>query len=75
MNEEKLQITLEAARVNAGLTQEEVAKKLEVSRATIISWEKGNKVLKVWELDALCNTYGISRDYIFLPKDSTKGKQ
>lgn len=32
-----LQITLAAARVNAGMTQEEVAKMLNVSKNTIVS--------------------------------------
>lgn len=71
----RLKITLEAARVNAGLTQDQVAEKMELNRATIIAWEKGRKILKVWELDALCEIYGLTRDDIFLPKDSTKSKQ
>ena len=50
----KLKITLEAARVNAGLTQDQVAEKMQLTRATIIAWEKGRKILKIWELDALC---------------------
>ena len=41
MLEKKLQITLAAARVNAGFTQEEVAKKMGISKQTIINWEKG----------------------------------
>lgn len=63
----KLKITLEAARVNAGFTQEQVAEKMGLNRSTIISWEKGRKVLKIWELDALCRIYGLTRDDIFLP--------
>ena len=35
-----LKITLKAARVNAGLTLEEAAKTLGISRSTLISWEK-----------------------------------
>ena len=38
---ETLQITLKAARVNAGLTQVEAAKKLGKSPNTIILWENG----------------------------------
>lgn len=33
-------ISLEAARVNAGLTQKELAEKLGVSNTTIVNWEK-----------------------------------
>ncbi len=71
----KLKITLEAARVNAGLTQDQVAEKMQLTRATIIAWEKGRKILKIWELDALCEIYGLTRDDIFLPHNSTKSKQ
>ena len=45
-----------------------------ITRATIIAWEKGKKVLKIWELDALCNIYNLTRDDIFLPQDSTKSR-
>lgn len=38
--EEKLQITLTAARVNAGFSLDEVAKKLQKTKGTIINWEK-----------------------------------
>ena len=41
LNREMIQISLAAARVNAGLTQEEVAEKLQVSKKTIVNWEKG----------------------------------
>ena len=71
----KLKITLEAARVNAGLTQDQVAEKMQLTRATIIAWEKGRKILKIWELDALCEIYGLTRDDIFLPYNPTKSKQ
>lgn len=37
---DKFQISLAAARVNAGLTQEEVAKAMKVGKQTIVSWEK-----------------------------------
>lgn len=70
----RLQISLAAARVNAGLTQDEVAEKMGLNRATIIAWEKGKKVLKIWELDALCNIYNLTMDDIFLPQDSTKSR-
>lgn len=71
----KLKITLEAARVNAGLTQDQVAEKMQLTRATIIAWEKGRRILKIWELDALCEIYGLTRDDIFLLPNSTKSKQ
>lgn len=35
------QISLTAARVNAEMTQKDVAKALKVSKQTIVNWEKG----------------------------------
>ena len=37
----EIQISLAAARVNAGMTQEKVAKEMHVSKNTIVNWEKG----------------------------------
>lgn len=68
MNREKpLQITLRAARVNAGLTQEEVAKKLHVNKQTIVNWENNLSEPKISQARALCDLYGISINNIFLP--------
>lgn len=61
-------ITLRAARVNAGLTQKEVAETLKVSNKTVWAWESGKVMPKVDKIDALCNLYGRSYDeIIFLP--------
>lgn len=61
-------ITLRAARVNAGLTQKEVAEKLKVSNKTVWAWESGKAMPKVDKIDAICNLYGRSYDEInFLP--------
>lgn len=38
--DKNFKISLKAARVNQNLTQEEVAKKIQVSKHTIINWEK-----------------------------------
>ena len=37
---EKLMISLAAARVNARMTQAEVAKAIKISKNTLINWEK-----------------------------------
>ena len=62
---EKIQISLAAARVNAGMTQEQVAKEMNVSKNTVINWEKG--IIKGPALHALCSLYNIPIDNIFLP--------
>jgi DNA-binding XRE family transcriptional regulator len=65
---EKLQISLAAARVNAGMTQEDVAREMHVSKNTILNWEKGKVSPGVPELEMLCRIYKIPKDNIFLPK-------
>lgn len=63
---EKLQISLAAARVNAGMTQDDVAKKMKISKTTIVNWEKGKVVPSFANLQMLCTIYNISKDNIFL---------
>lgn len=65
--EAKFQISLAAARVNAGLTQEDVAKTLGVSKNTIINWEKGKSIPRVTQMQKMCEIYNISEEYIFCP--------
>lgn len=63
---EKIQITLAAARVNAGLTQDDVAKKLHISKNTVVSWEKGDtepEISQARELSTLFNF--LYRKYFF----------
>ena len=38
-----MKLTLKAARVNAGLTQEEVAKTIKKSKNTIVNYENGKR--------------------------------
>ena len=68
---EKFQISLAAARVNAKMTQEDVAKKMHKTKQTIINWEKGKTMPGIPELNMLADLYGISTDNIFLPTQST----
>ncbi len=74
MKEEKLQISLAAARVNAHMTQGDVATALNVSRQTIVNWENGKVVPGIPQICALCQLYNIEQDYIFLPSYSTKSR-
>ena len=67
----ELKITLAAARVNAGLTQDEVAEKLKVSNKTVGNWEKGNTIPNSATIYMLSNLYRIPKDNIILPIKST----
>lgn len=67
---EKLQISLAAARVNAGLTQEEVAKNMKISKNTLVNWEKGTSEPTVTQGLRLSELYNMPLDNIFLPLKS-----
>lgn len=64
---ETIQISLAAARVNAGLTQEDVAKRMHISKKTIINWEKGKNIPSLASVQALSCIYNIPIGNIFLP--------
>lgn len=59
-------ITLKAARVNAGLTQKEVAEKMGVSTQTINKWENNLKIVKLGSFNKLCKLYNKNVNEIFL---------
>ena len=62
----KFQISLAAARVNAKLTQDDVAKLMKVSKNTIVNWEHGKVIPKAAQLKMYCEIVDIPQDYIFL---------
>jgi DNA-binding XRE family transcriptional regulator len=67
---QKMKLTLKAARVNVGLTQEEVAKSLKKSKNTIVNYEKGKSSPGIETGKALASLYGVSvDDLIFLPNN------
>lgn len=68
---EVLRISLAAARVNAGLTQEDVANRMKIGRRTIINWEKGSSIPSFADVKLLSEIYKIPIDNIFLPSKST----
>ena len=54
-----MQITLKAARINAGFTQEQVKEKLGYSRNSLHRLEKGIGSPKFNDLTKLCDLYGV----------------
>ena len=64
---ETLRISLAAARVNAGMTQEEAAKAIKVTKQTLVNWEKGTAEPKISQARALSGLYNMPLDNIFLP--------
>ena len=68
-----VKISLRAARVNAGYSQQEAADLLEVSNKTLGNWENGITFPPADKIIAICNLYGVSYDNLnFLPAGSLK---
>lgn len=59
-------ISLKAARVNARLTQEDVARAMHKSKVTINEWENGKRKIKAVDLMSLCEMYGVPISIISL---------
>lgn len=67
-------ISMKAARVNAGLTQDEMAEKMGVSRRMIIDWEAGKRPIKTSYFISFCHFAGFETQEIFLPGESTESE-
>ncbi len=69
---ERFQITLAAARVNAGFTQDEAAKRLGVNTGTLRNYEKGTAFPDVPMIKKIEDLYQVSYDnLVFLRPDIT----
>jgi transcriptional regulator with XRE-family HTH domain len=53
-----LKISMKAARVNANLTQKQMADLMDKSQSTVMFWEQGKKVPRVDELQQFCAICG-----------------
>lgn len=67
-------ITMEAARRNARLSQEEMADKMGISRAYYSNIETGKVEAKPVYIYAFCQITGFSTDDIIVPEKSTKSR-
>lgn len=63
----RLKISLKAARVNANLSQDEVATAMNKSKTTINNWENGKTEIDLGNLKTICSLYNVTIDDIFLP--------
>lgn len=61
-------LTLKAARVNAGLTQKQAAKKLKVSNKTLCNWENYIAIPKADKICMICDLYSMKYDDIIFFK-------
>lgn len=64
-----IKISLAAARVNAGMTQEEVAKEMQVSKNKIVDWEKGKREPTISQGRRLSELFGIPLSNIFFANE------
>ena len=64
------QITLRAARINAGYTQKDAASMLGISKTTLIKWEQYKTFPDVSAVEKICALYHAHYDDIsFLPNN------
>ena len=59
-----MKLTLKAARVNAGYSQQGAAVELDISNKTLCKWENGVSYPDVPQIDKLCALYGVAYDDI-----------
>lgn len=59
-----MQITVKAARVNAGLTQSQVCDVLNISKPTLVSYEKGRTIPDMATGQKLAKLYNMPIDNI-----------
>ena len=61
----EIKISLAAARVNAGLTQSDIAREMHINKSTVVNWEKGRITPKPAQYVGLtriiffCNRYNL----------------
>lgn len=60
-------LSLKAARVEKGFTQDALAEKLGVSKRTIVNWENGEVELKPLVIYALSAVYQMNPDFLRIP--------
>ena len=63
-----VRISLKAARVNAEMTQDQVARVMHKTKQTIVNWESGATEIKYNDLAALSELYQMPIEYIRIPK-------
>lgn len=63
-----IKVTLKAARINAGMTQADVAKAMQRSKGTIAHWENGDTKVRKTNLRWMSELYGIPVDNLLVPE-------
>lgn len=66
-----MKVSLAAARVNAKLTQDQVASTIHKNKQTIVNWENGKTKIDPANFIVLCRLYKADEDDIILPNSLT----
>lgn len=64
IDKDKQKIRLKELRKNNGITQVELAEKLNVAKGTIAEYERGTNVISTACLYSICKEYKVSADYL-----------
>ena len=67
--EKKFHEILKEARINAGLTQLQLAEKIGVAKSTYCNWEQGTREPNVLKLKAIAKALGVTGDYLLGMED------
>ncbi len=67
-----MKIRLAGLRVNAELSQEDVANSLHVSKSTVGKWENYVTSPTATQLQQLCNLYHCTLNDVFIPSKLSK---
>lgn len=62
--EKQWDLTIRAARVERGYTQQALAEKLGVSKRTVVSWERGDVEIKPYVIYSLAYIFDMDADQI-----------
>lgn len=63
-----MKVTIAGARVSAGMTQQELAEKIGVSRCMVNRWERGRAPIKAAYVYAISKITGFPEADIILPE-------
>lgn len=63
---------IQRLRVNNGLTQEQLAEKLEVTRQSVSKWEMEQAVPETEKIVVMSKLFSVSTDEILLDEDTMK---
>lgn len=61
---------LKDLRIDAGMTSDQLAKKIGVTKSTISFWENGVNEPKASYIDAVAKVFSVSSDYLLGLKDT-----